>query len=278
MVYGCTEVLFTGPCPTLLYLILLLFPKLLVQLRGSMDSMEWQFFCPLVIFPSCIPILRRMQELRQVLEYLVEHYIFIIPWKCKIYRFLFLIVCLQVIPVRDMDFLSDFFYRCAIYIYGAINGTISYSTISETNSFSSTGEISGLALLFQGVLQTTVSDCYFINNGLNTASVVYGSGIMISKKSKYVRIINSFFISNGDWNDVGGGFVDHSSLIVIFKNCTFIGNHAGQGGAINTLGVSLFVESSNFTSNGANLEGGAIICASTCRFTNIIFDLQFCGY
>ena len=106
-------------------------------------------------------------------------------------------------------------------------------------------------------------DCVFINNTADQGGALtfHASG----------NIINCVFINNTANNLYGGalstGYL-YDSMVLNIADCTFEGNNAPEGGAIQAIGTNVGIRNSEFRNNHAATYGGAV----TVQATNVNID------
>ena len=180
-------------------------------------------------------------------------------------------------------------YNCKFLDNGGENGASVTSILSTVNIVNSTfisssdKIIKGQIYLSESVLN--VDNSNFLNTTSRYATAIFSinDGAVIVKNSKFknlfasktagaigARIISNLTISNCEFDNVSsennggaifadvfaGGSVFRSDVII--NNTSFNNCYSGFGGVILQLEGNLFIANTNFTSNVANYEGGAI--------------------
>ena len=180
--------------------------------------------------------------------------------------------------------------NCKFIDNGGENGaslTAIMSTVNIVNStfYSNSDKIVKGHIYFDSNSQATVINSNFLNTTSKYASAIFFSndGSLTIKNSKFknlhadrtagaigARVISSLIISDCEFDDVssenngGSIFVDAFAGGSVFRNDVIINNtvftncHSNFGGAILQLDGNLAINNTNFTSNYAYCEGGAI--------------------
>jgi len=146
-------------------------------------------------------------------------------------------------------------------IFNVGNLTIENCNFSNNNAQEEGGAIyNGYLEMFPGQLgSSTVSNCVFTGNKVNS-----GSGGAIFNEEGTLNVAGSIFTNNTAPNNAGG--IDNSGTVTI-TGSKFNQNTAFSAGAIfNRIESTLTVKYSNFISNIAIYEGGAILNMGTATF------------
>lgn len=111
----------------------------------------------------------------------------------------------------------------------------------------------------------TVTGCTFSNN---TAAEPSGQGGGLKQNGASMTVINTTFINNSA--DAGGGFhVGSGSTNTLLTNCTFYGNTATFGGAVEARASATF-QNCTFTRNVASATGGITVIVQPTTLINTI--------
>ncbi|MBR0472042.1 MAG: right-handed parallel beta-helix repeat-containing protein, partial [Methanosphaera sp.] len=181
-------------------------------------------------------------------------------------------------PASDILITNCNFYNNEANYGGAIRGPSSQGTtrINITNCYfesnnARTGDGGGIEWKFT---YSILDNCTFVNN---TGSRSGAIGLFSHAGNS--RFINSIFINNiartNQASSAGALTIyDTNSPNCVVDNCTFIGNHAPNGGAFNTLSKNATVQNCIFINNIATFDGGAVLFSAqdsrliNCNFTN----------
>ncbi|WP_296888983.1 right-handed parallel beta-helix repeat-containing protein [uncultured Methanobrevibacter sp.] len=174
------------------------------------------------------------------------------------------------------------YYGGAVYI-GSGNLTI-YNSIFENNL-----ACGGGGAIFHSYDGIYINGCLFRLNKAEKRSLnnhAFG-GAIVSHTREDFYIINSTFVDNyadsdsSAFSQGGAIYIDSGKNLTnlyIDVNCssssTFINNHANydKGGAIYTFSSNVFAENTIFSSNYAQIDGGAVYSESDVNVKNCFFD------
>ena len=182
-----------------------------------------------------------------------------------------MIVLGKNVVIKDSVFENNYadYAGAAIYVCSIFNDSGKYPEEGEnliikncnfTNNFA---QVAAGAIVVYGN-NTKVIGCNFVSNKVKPTSnhEAYGGAIQIGRDEYNLcsYVVNCSFINNGaigrNLNNSHGG-AGCVRAGIIYQNCKFINNSAGQGGAL-TYHASGSIEDCVFINNSAKLYGGAL--------------------
>ncbi|CAN0443611.1 unnamed protein product [Pylaiella littoralis] len=157
-----------------------------------------------------------------------------------------------------------------------VSGAVSLSILSEDISFhGNTAGSAGGAVSLTGVeMGPTFSDIRFVSNSAQIGGAMYstGSGTTISASGLSFPVTYERCNFTENWATASGGAVESAAGRDLVNNSTFVGNFAGQGGAMRLAG-SVSLSDCWFSTNRADVSGGSAISN-----VGITENIQSCSF
>lgn len=182
-----------------------------------------------------------------------------------------MIVLGKNVVIKDSVFENNYadYAGAAIYVCSIFNDSGKYPEEGENLIIKNCNFTNNFAQVAAGAIgvygnNTKVIGCNFVSNKVKPTSnhEAYGGAIQIGRDEYNLcsYIVNCSFINNGaigrNLNNSHGG-AGCVRAGIIYQNCKFINNSAGQGGAL-TYHASGSIEDCVFINNSAKLYGGAL--------------------
>ena len=182
-----------------------------------------------------------------------------------------MIVLGKNVVIKDSVFENNYadYAGAAIYVCSIFNDSGKYPEEGENLIIKNCNFTNNFAQVAAGAIgvygnNTKVIGCNFVSNKVKPTSnhEAYGGAIQIGRDEYNLcsYVVNCSFINNGATgrnlnNSHGGAGCVRAGII--YQNCKFINNSAGQGGAL-TYHASGSIEDCVFINNSAKLYGGAL--------------------
>lgn len=182
-----------------------------------------------------------------------------------------MIVLGKNVVIKDSVFENNYadYAGAAIYVCSIFNDSGKYPEEGENLIIKNCNFTNNFAQVAAGAIgvygnNTKVIGCNFVSNKVKPTSnhEAYGGAIQIGRDEYNLcsYVVNCSFINNGaigrNLNNSHGG-AGCVRAGIIYQNCKFINNSAGQGGAL-TYHASGSIEDCVFINNSAKLYGGAL--------------------
>lgn len=182
-----------------------------------------------------------------------------------------MIVLGKNVVIKDSVFENNYadYAGAAIYVCSIFNDSGKYPEEGENLIIKNCNFTNNFAQVAAGAIgvygnNTKVIGCNFVSNKVKPTSnhEAYGGAIQIGRDEYNLcsYVVNCSFINNGaigrNLNNSHGG-AGCVRAGIIYQNCRFINNSAGQGGAL-TYHASGSIEDCVFINNSAKLYGGAL--------------------
>ena len=182
-----------------------------------------------------------------------------------------MIVLGKNVVIKDSVFENNYadYAGAAIYVCSIFNDSGKYPEEGENLIIKNCNFTNNFAQVAAGAIgvygnNTKVIGCNFVSNKVKPTSnhEAYGGAIQIGRDEYNLcsYVVNCSFINNGaigrNLNNSHGG-AGCVRAGIIYQNCKFINNFAGQGGAL-TYHASGSIEDCVFINNSAKLYGGAL--------------------